>query len=93
MADPLNLTASLVGVTTAAAHSVAIFSRTISNIKDAPETIKSVRLDLRAIEPILNNLNAGLQNNNASQLPITDLNLALLNCNRTCTAFRERLDH
>ena len=61
MADPLSVTASVVGITTAALQSVQCLARTIGDIKDVPDTIKSIRADLQAVEPILRNLNEVLQ--------------------------------
>jgi hypothetical protein len=45
IADPLSITASVVGIATAALQSTQFLVKTINNIKDAPGTIK----DLSAI--------------------------------------------
>ena len=45
MADPLSVTASVVGITTAALQSVQFLAKTIDTIKDVPDTIKSIRAD------------------------------------------------
>lgn len=51
--DPLSITASVVGITTAALQSAEFLTKTINNIEDAPDTIKGISANLRAVEPVL----------------------------------------
>jgi hypothetical protein len=44
--DPLSITASIVGITTAALQTVQSLAKTIDNVKDAPNTVRSVSADL-----------------------------------------------
>ena len=46
MADPLGITASVVGITTAALHSAQFLVKTIVDIKDAPGTIKELTAEI-----------------------------------------------
>src|SRR5947208_9673826 len=93
MADPLSVTASVVGITTAALQSVQFLAKTIDTIKDVPDTIKSIRADLQAVEPVLHHLNKALQGD-ASQIVLSDqIKPAVEHCNRACTTFQSLLDH
>ncbi len=71
MADPLSITASVVGITTAALQTIQFLSQTIDNVKDVPSTIKSIRADLQAVEPALRNLQTALQAND-QQIILSD---------------------
>jgi hypothetical protein len=91
MTDPLSVVASVVGITTAALQTVQFLSQTIDNTKDVPDTIKSVRADLQAVEPVLHNLHTALQRDD-SQIVLSDqIKPAVENCNRACTAFQSVL--
>jgi hypothetical protein len=93
MADPLSIAASVVGLATAALQTVQFLSKTIDNIRDAPDTIKNVRIDLQAIEPVLRNLSTALQGNDKEILTSDQIKPAVENCERACTAFQSMLDH
>jgi len=93
MTDPLSITTSVVGLTTAALQSVQFLAKTISDIKDVPDVIKSIRADLQAVEPALVNLNKEVQSG-GSQIVLSDqIKPALENCNRACTTFHSQLNH
>ena len=93
MADPLSVTASVVGITTAALQSVQFLAKTIGDIKDVPDIVKSIRADLQAIEPVLRNLNKALQGDD-SQIVLSDqIKPAVENYDRACTTFKSLLDH
>ena len=47
MTDPLSITASVVGITTAAIESVKFLHTTISDIKDVPTALGNIRSDLQ----------------------------------------------
>ena len=59
--DPLSITASVVGITTAALQSAQFLVKTIDNVKDAPHTIKDISTDLRVVESVLQDLNTKAQ--------------------------------
>jgi hypothetical protein len=48
--DHLSITASVVGVTTAALQSAQFLVKTIDNVKDAPSAVRDISADLRAVE-------------------------------------------
>ena len=93
MTDPLSITASVVGITTAAIGSVKFLYTTISDIKDVPNALGNIRSDLQAVEPVLQKLLTELQNED-SQVLLTDaIKGAVENCNSACSIFKERLNH
>ena len=49
----LSITASVVGITTAALQSAQFLATTIDNIRDAPGAVKDISADLRAVRPVL----------------------------------------
>lgn len=59
MTDPLSITASVIRTTTAMLQR-ALLAKTIDNIEDAPDTIKSISADLRVEEPVLQNLKGSI---------------------------------
>jgi Fungal N-terminal domain of STAND proteins len=93
MADPLSIAASVVGIATAALQSVQFLSKTIDNIKDGPDSIKSIRADLQAVEPVLHNLNTALQGDGTLIVLSDQIKPAVENCSRACTTFQSRLNH
>jgi hypothetical protein len=93
MADGLSVAASVVGITATALQSVQFLSRTIDNIKDVPDAVKSIRVDLQAVEPVLRHLDTALQGD-VSQIVLSDeVKFAAENCARACTAFQTLLGH
>jgi hypothetical protein len=93
MADGLSIAASVVGIAAAALQSIQFLATTIDNIKDVPDTIKNIKVDLDAVGPILRYLHTALQGD-ASQILLNDeIKFAIENCERACTAFRTSLDH
>lgn len=93
MADGLSIAASVVGITAAALQSVQFLSRTIENIKNVPDAVKSIKFDLQAVEPVLRHLDTALQRDGL-QIDLSDeIKVAVENCARACTAFQTLLDH
>lgn len=91
--DPLSITASVVGITAAALQSAQFLAKAIDNVKDAPDTIKDISADLRAVELVLQNLSKALQNN-PSQIILSDqIKSAVKNCEKACVAFQSRIEH
>ena len=93
MSDPLSITASVVGITTAAIGSVKFLHTTIGDIKDVPNTLGNIRSDLEAVEPFLQKLRAELESEESQVLLIDDIKGAVENCNSACSIFKNRLDH
>lgn len=91
--DPLSITASVVGITTAALQSAHFLAKTIDNIKGAPSAVKDISADLRAVEPVLQNLKDALQDG-SSQITLGDqIRPAVENCDRACKAFQSQVEH
>lgn len=92
MADPLSVIASVVGITTAVLQSVQFLAKTIGDIKDVPDTIKSIRADLQAVEPVLRNLNKALQAKNANYNSLCRINNFLLQAKIGITSLAQNND-
>lgn len=88
MADGLGATASVVGIAAAAVQSVQFLSATIDNIKDAPNIIRNINLDLRAVEPVLRKLDTASQSDGSQIVLSAEVKSAVENCNRACTDFQ-----
>ncbi|KAL3427465.1 hypothetical protein PVAG01_00974 [Phlyctema vagabunda] len=92
MADPLGVTASVVGITTAALQSAQFLVKTIDNIKDAPGTIKDLNADLRVVESVLQELNANMQDDSLQIIRNSQIGPAVENCDRACKAFQSQVE-
>ena len=93
MTDPLSITASLVGITTAAIGSVKFLYTTIGDIKDVPTALGNIRLDLQAVGPVLQKLHTELEREDSQMLLTDAIKSAVENCNSACSTFQETLDH
>lgn len=90
--EPVTITATVLGITTAALQSAQFLAKTIDNVKDAPGTVKDISADLRAVEPVLQNLKDALQDG-SSQITLGDqIWPAVENCDRSCKAFQSQVD-
>jgi hypothetical protein len=91
--DPLSITASVVGITTAALQSAQFLAKTIDNVEDAPSLVKDISADLRAVEPVLQSLDRALHSD-SSQIILSDqIWLAVENCDRACKAFQSQIEY
>jgi hypothetical protein len=90
--DPLSITASAVGIATAALQSAQFLVKTIDNIKDAPRTIKDISADLRVIESVLQDLNTKEQDGSSQIIQSNQIGPAVENCDRACKAFQLQVD-
>ncbi|KAG4435557.1 hypothetical protein IFR05_008968 [Cadophora sp. M221] len=90
--DPLSITASVVGITTAALQSAQFLVKTIDNIKDAPSTIKDLSADLRVVESVLRELNANVQDDSLQIIRSSQIGPAVENCDRACKAFQLQVE-
>ena len=99
MADPLSVTASVVGITAFALRSVQQLTAFIESIRDAPEIITGIKEDLKAVESVLSSLGRVLQTKDlpAETLESLDQNanikVAVENCSKECARFRATLAH
>ena len=93
MADGLSVAASVVGIATAAVQSIQFLSIMIDNIKDAPDTIRNIKLDLQAVDPVLRSLYTASQSDGSQIVLGAEVKSAVVNCNRACTDFQAFLGH
>ena len=93
MTDPPSITASVVGITTAAIGSVKFLYTTIGDIKDAPTALGNIRLDLQAVEPVLQKLLIELEREDSQMLSTDAIKSAVETCNSACSIFKDRLDN
>lgn len=91
MADGLSVAASVVGIATVAVQSIQFLSTMIDNIKDAPDTIRNIKLDLQAVDPVLRSLYTASQNNGSQIVLGVEVKSAVVNCNRACIDFQALL--
>ncbi|GAM44150.1 hypothetical protein TCE0_060r19549 [Talaromyces pinophilus] len=91
--DGLTIGVSVLGIATAAIQSVQFLSRTIDNIKNIPDTIKTIKVELQAVEPLLHRLNGELQRDDSQIILSYEIRSAVFNCDRACKAFHTLLDH
>ncbi|KAH1462423.1 hypothetical protein KXX58_007626 [Aspergillus fumigatus] len=91
--DGLSIGASVIGIATAAIQSVQVLARTIDNIKNVPDTIATIKVELQAVESLLRRLNVELQRDDSQIILSNEIRFAVLNCDRACKAFRTLLDH
>lgn len=92
MIDPVSITASVVGITTAAIGSVKFLYTTIGDIKDVPTALGNIRSDLQAVEPVLQKLRIELESEDSQVLLIDDIKGAIENYNLACSTFQKNLD-
>ncbi|CAJ2508642.1 Uu.00g136680.m01.CDS01 [Anthostomella pinea] len=95
MADPLNVAASVVGITVPALHATRLLLTDLQELKDAPSTVRHLQEDLRALDAAIKSLQE-----------IDDTKWAVLGqdvaentkttvgtCQTACTFFRADIQH
>lgn len=96
MADVLATGSAVVGIVVAAFHSARLLRDDFSAVKNAGETIKPIIDDLNSVVDVLSSLDATVKRSNQAQGVTSEIDnenfkAAAENCNRICTAFREKL--
>ena len=91
MSDPLSVTAGVVGIVAFALQSCQLLSRSISDIRDAPKDLQSIRSDLQVVEPLLRQLDVELQGNASPLVLSHEIELVVKNCGGACDQFNEAL--
>ncbi|ETS85701.1 hypothetical protein PFICI_03726 [Pestalotiopsis fici W106-1] len=93
MADPLSITASIVGITVPALHAVRLLLDDVQKLSDAPNAAQQLRDDLGAVESAITSLQhvndedlANLGENIAANIRTT-----IRICQKTCESFRADL--
>jgi hypothetical protein len=92
MADGLSVAASVVGIVAAAVQTVQLLSTTISNIKDAPDVIQNLKVDLQAVEAVLCRLKEASQDENTQAAIGAEVKSAVVNCHQACADFQKLLE-
>ncbi|RGP64464.1 hypothetical protein FLONG3_9522 [Fusarium longipes] len=93
MADPLSVTASIVGIIAATSQGIALLSNTILNIRNAPESIRAIQSELQQLKPLLSKLEFTIKEEPTDFILYTEIKGALENCNQACTEFSASLTH
>jgi hypothetical protein len=95
MADPLSVAASIVGVAVPALHGTRLLLDDLQSIIDAPQSVESLKEDLRSVDMALQSLQAigdpewkSLGGTVANQSKV-----AISTCKRVCDKFRADLQH
>ncbi|TGO37753.1 hypothetical protein BHYA_0090g00430 [Botrytis hyacinthi] len=96
MTDVLAAGSAVVGIIVAAFHSARLLRDDFSAIKNAGETIKPIVDDLYSVIDVLSSLDATVKRSNQAQEVPSEIDndsfkAAAKNCNRICTAFREKI--
>ena len=89
----LGAAASVIDVATAALQSMQFLRTTIDNIKDVPDTIRNIKVDLQSVEPVLHNLDAACRSDNTQIILSPNIQSAVENCSRACKEFGTLIDH
>ena len=92
MTDPLSIAASVTGITTAAIASVRYLHTTISDIKDVPDTLNTLKADLQAVEKPLQKLLEPTRGGDSQVLLLENVEEAVTNCTSACSTFQIQLD-
>ncbi len=93
MADPLGVSASVVGIATAAIQSVHFIHTTTGDIKDVLTALRRIRSDLQALEGVLQKLFAVVEGGNSETLSTGNIEAAIKDCNSACSKFQQKLVH
>ncbi|KAF7927506.1 uncharacterized protein EAE98_005888 [Botrytis deweyae] len=96
MADVLATGSAVVGIIVAAFHSARLLHDDFSAVKNAGETIKPIVDDLNSVVGVLSSLDSTAKRSDQAQgvpseIDNDNFKAAAKNCNRICTAFREKL--
>jgi Fungal N-terminal domain of STAND proteins len=93
MADPLSITASVIGITVPALQGTRFLLDELHNIKDAPETIKRLETDVRSVDLALTSLR-GVEDQEWKLLGasiVEESKATITSCTNACNLFRADL--
>jgi Fungal N-terminal domain of STAND proteins len=99
MADPFSTAAGIVGITAVTLHSLKELLTFIDTIKKAPSAIANIKDDLKSVDAVLSSLDKTLKDEellpHAIKTLIQDVQVevAVTNCSKACTAFSLTLSH
>ncbi|KAK7414921.1 hypothetical protein QQX98_006246 [Neonectria punicea] len=90
--EPFGATASAVSIVAVVSQGIGLLHSTIERIHDAPEAIRSIRVDLKALDPVLAQLDTALKGDSPDVLRAESVIPVLQNCNQACNEFNNALD-
>jgi hypothetical protein len=93
MPDPLSVTASIAGIITTTVQGVALLCNTIDNIRNAPESMDKIRLELAQLTPSLTKLESAVKENRPGLILSDEIQGALVSCHEACIEFNASLLH
>ena len=92
MADPLSITASIVGIVGPVLHGVRLLSDDLKQIKDAPANVVALRGSIGSVEQSLVSLDT-IGDKAWESLGVTeDTKTTIKTCGETCDEFRRSLE-
>ncbi|KAJ5717117.1 hypothetical protein N7488_002763 [Penicillium malachiteum] len=93
MADPLSMTASIVGVVGPALHGIRLLAKDLEQIKDAPKSIAALRERISSVERALVTLQK-IDDKEWEALGVSeDAKSTIKTCGDSCEAFSQELKH
>lgn len=93
MADPLSITASIVGITVPTLHAIRVLAEDLQQLKDAPDTVRELQDDLRTVDMAIKSL----QKVEDRDWEVLGANIAensrttIYTCQKACDSFRTYL--
>ena len=91
MADPLSITASVVGITLPALHGTRLLLKDLQELKDAPKTVKRLTDDVHSVHAALELLQ-GVEDGEWKSLGVAEQSEATISsCTQACNLFRADL--
>jgi hypothetical protein len=93
MADPLSVTASIIGITVPALHGIRLLLDDLQKIRDAPDVVKDLQDDIVSVDMALSSVQA-VQNQEWETLGGTveeEAKAAISACGRACARLRADL--
>jgi hypothetical protein len=95
MADPLSITASVVGITVPALHGIRMLLEDLQQLKEAPKTVKRLLEDVQSVDTSLSLLR-GVEDREWDLLGasvVEESKTTISNCTQACNLFRADLQH
>ena len=94
MADPLSITAGVIGITSTALHGIRLLLDDLQNLKDAPKTVKRLLEDLRSVETALTALKAvdSREWGDLGEIIAEELKTTISTGTKACELFRVELE-
>jgi hypothetical protein len=94
MADPLSITASVVGVTVPALHGIRLLLEDLQQLKEAPKTVKRLLEDVQSVDTSLSLLRVEDREwDLLGASVVEESKITISNCTQACNLFRTDLQH